>query len=133
MKIVVFTGSRNWKNGQLISRALDAESPDVVITGDCRGADRLAEGWCERTGTRLLKAPAFFDANGLGDGPKRSYFMLTVAHGLASMYEPGEARILCLAAPLKPPPGKKGGTQRTIGAAKLLGVPVTLVQGSYRP
>ena len=46
VKTVIVTGSRKYKDYDLVRKVLDGHKPDVLLQGGCRGADSLAYSWC---------------------------------------------------------------------------------------
>ena len=56
---VLICGDRDWNDYDVVHRTLKKiKSVDVVIHGDCRGADRLGGKAAEDLGIRVLKFPA---------------------------------------------------------------------------
>jgi hypothetical protein len=79
---VVVTGSRDWRDGRAIQRALAAlidRAPVTIVHGDARGADRLADHAAhvlERWGYRVERFPADWRTHGRAAGPIRNRQML---------------------------------------------------------
>ena len=75
MRIIV-CGSREWTDEDVIKRLLKEFSPDVVIEGECRGADLLAKKCANELGIRVEPYPANWDRYGRGAGPIRNKQMI---------------------------------------------------------
>lgn len=76
---VLACGDRNWTNVRAIRMAFDAESlkaGDVLIHGDCRGADHLASLVALERGMVEHGYPADWDQHGKKAGPIRNRQML---------------------------------------------------------
>lgn len=83
MKAVIVCGSRKLKDWNEIEHALDSRLPDIVIHGDCEGADRIAGKWCEDSvSSKAVPMPAQWDRNGRGAGPLRNLEMAKVLNSL---------------------------------------------------
>lgn len=50
--------------------------PSVIIHGDARGADRLAEEWAHKVGIQVEPYPADWERDGKAAGPLRNQRML---------------------------------------------------------
>lgn len=57
-KRVLVCGSRGWKDAAMIERELLRASPALVIHGNCRGADRIADEIAKRHGIPRQQWPA---------------------------------------------------------------------------
>lgn len=113
MKAVIVTGSRNWLDSDTIDYELELAGPDLVIHGDCDGADRAA---AMAAGSAALPMPAQWDRDGKAAGPIRNQHMLDVLLALGRCgYE-----IAVLAFPL---PDSKG-TWDMVNRARKAGVRV---------
>lgn len=83
MNVVVVTGSRDaqgheWK--RVISRVLAETSVDLLIHGDCRGADRIAGEWCDQWAIPVIPMEANWEKFGKAAGPARNVDMIELAH-----------------------------------------------------
>jgi imidazolonepropionase-like amidohydrolase len=74
--VVLVTGDRNWRDGDMIRTALWNHFNDTLIHGDARGADRIAAGIAERRGMSVIPFPAKWDEHGKAAGPIRNEEML---------------------------------------------------------
>ena len=81
MKIVIVTGSRKWHEVQHIWRALAAEKPDLVVHGGYRGADEIAERWCDRNAVDSHVFRAKWSEQRDAAGPRRNRRMLEAYPG----------------------------------------------------
>ena len=77
MRILV-CGGRNFLNETLIREFLKSVSrhDPVIISGGCRGADKIAETWADRLGYKRKIYPAQWDKYGRSAGPIRNKKML---------------------------------------------------------
>lgn len=80
MKILI-CGSRWWGDPRPIERELKRFNPaeDVIIHGDCRGADRMGAMMARKLGwpnERIMAFPANWDLYGKAAGPIRNRQML---------------------------------------------------------
>lgn len=73
---VLVCGSRDWNDFETIHRELERLSPEVVITGGCRGADAIAHTWAKRRGIDAPEFRANWKAYGRAAGPIRNVQML---------------------------------------------------------
>lgn len=77
---VLVCGDRNWKNRQLIREQLKAIQAtvglDVVIEGECEGADTIAKQEAEKLGIKVIPFPADWKRYGLAAGPIRNTQMI---------------------------------------------------------
>jgi len=73
---VLVCGDRDWKARSLIHRYLAYMKIDVVIEGECRGADRLGKYVAKELGIIVLPFPAKWAEYGRAAGPKRNQQML---------------------------------------------------------
>jgi hypothetical protein len=79
MRTVLACGDRNWTDVASIRLAMRAEhlgSGDVLIHGDCRGADHLADLVALELGMTSKPYPADWDTHGKKAGPIRNRQML---------------------------------------------------------
>ncbi len=75
-KIVLVTGGRDFKDYDLVSKALTEVQPTLLINGKAKGADELSTRWCEEFGVDVLEMRALWKARGKGAGPIRNRRML---------------------------------------------------------
>lgn len=77
MTKVLACGDRNWVAASVTLEALlDYGEGDVLVHGDCRGADRLAAEAARGLGMTIKPYPADWDAHGRKAGPIRNRQML---------------------------------------------------------
>jgi hypothetical protein len=73
-------GGRDFKSYEAVKRALDAlilhPEHAVVIHGDYRGADKLADKWAIERGVPVERYPAKWDQQGHAAGPIRNAQMI---------------------------------------------------------
>lgn len=74
--VVIVTGSRDWKDAELLGRVLAAHQPGLLVEGGARGADTLAREWAREAGVSCITIPADWDRWGKGAGAKRNILML---------------------------------------------------------
>lgn len=79
-RIVLVCGGRDFSNADMLREALDeihAEQPiALLIHGDCRGADKLADLWATKRGVQVARCPANWGRYGSPAGPIRNRAML---------------------------------------------------------
>ena len=77
---LLVTGSRDWSDYLIVLRELtllhQAEGVEVVIHGNCRGADKLAGRAAKELRIPVLVFPAKWDEHGKAAGPIRNQQML---------------------------------------------------------
>ena len=81
-KKVLVCGGRDYRNEDVISRALNAVSSTIeigiIITGGATGADEVADQWAKEKGIQRIICPAPWNGPaGRWAGPMRNAFMLT--------------------------------------------------------
>jgi len=76
MTIALITGDREWTDDALIHAALATLRPEVIIEGECRGADLIARHAAERFDIEYDPRPADWDLYGRAAGPIRNQEML---------------------------------------------------------
>lgn len=76
--MVLVCGSRTWKDRGKINAVLDGLDKNglVILTGGCRGADRLAMRWALDSEIPFITVPAQWKLHGRGAGPRRNTAML---------------------------------------------------------
>lgn len=75
MKILV-TGSREWKEANVIANILSQYPHAMIIEGCARGADMLAGDYAVANGLPHVMVPANWNHYGLAAGPIRNSWML---------------------------------------------------------
>lgn len=75
MKILV-CGDRAWSSELIIKEYLEYLKPDLVIEGECRGADRIARKVAEELGIPVEQHPANWSLYGRAAGSIRNREML---------------------------------------------------------
>jgi hypothetical protein len=115
MRACIVTGSRSWRDAEMVYRAVDQFNPDVIIHGACpSGADEYA-GRCYAQAA-VVPMPAQWKRDGKAAGPKRNRAMLDVLLTLQSCgYE-----IAVLAFPM----AESRGTRDMMAQAREAGVRV---------
>lgn len=78
---VVVTGGRDYADYAAVKAALDIlpVPPSVIIHGDARGLDSLADQWALESGVFVMRMPALWDAQGKGAGMRRNAAMIKLA------------------------------------------------------
>lgn len=82
MKVIV-AGSRNITDAALVERALKASGFFItqVVSGGCRGVDKIAEAWAEKKGVHIKVFEAEWGKRGRAAGPIRNMEMAKYADG----------------------------------------------------
>ncbi len=83
MKKLLVTGSRDWTSVSIIRRELEKLYPeyDVLIQGECRGADLIAKAVARQIGYDVKRGyPADWDKYPRAAGPIRNSQMLAEEH-----------------------------------------------------
>ena len=114
---VLVCGDRDWKARSLIHRYLAYMKIDVVIEGECRGADRLGKYVAKELGIIVLPFPAKWAEYGRAAGPKRNQQMLD---------EGKPTLVLAFHDDIQ----SSKGTKDMIKRANKAGIPVWLVSGT---
>lgn len=79
MKAVIFTGSRNWKREDIVSKILEEYPIDtIVIHGAAKGLDSIVHELAKKRNMPVIPCPAQWDKLGRSAGPKRNIEMLTI-------------------------------------------------------
>lgn len=73
---VLFCGSRNFSNGEIIRQVMLQVKPTVVIQGEARGADSIARNIAQSMGIPVESYPAKWDEEGKAAGSIRNIRML---------------------------------------------------------
>lgn len=112
---VVVTGGRNYTNdlavaGELWALYVDDPSEFIVAHGGAKGADMLADDWCDRVGVEKRVYPANWAAHGRAAGPIRNRKMLEEFRPAIVLAFPGGA-----------------GTANCVKTARELGILVKMI------
>lgn len=75
-RTVLVCGGRNYDNMGKVTEVLNEIQPWLVIHGAARGADQLAQQWCDYNFVGFLQFPANWKKHGKAAGPKRNAKML---------------------------------------------------------
>lgn len=97
MKVVIVTGSRNWKDPNTIGRALGNISPDLIIHGDAKGADSIANEWAALHDCFCIRMPANWEKDGKAAGPIRNSGMIKL--GTVLKYFGHDVKVLAFLRP----------------------------------
>ncbi len=74
MKVLI-TGSRNWTERNVIEVGFDQVDPTLIIHGDCKGADWIADAVAVSRGIDRVKFPANWGGRGKSAGMFRNRLM----------------------------------------------------------
>lgn len=116
MKILI-TGSRDWKDGKVIERALadyanyDSRYDVEFIHGGAQGADLMGSIIARRFGWKVTEVKADWDAYGKAAGGIRNQQMVDMQPDVVLAFQKDNSR----------------GTQDCMDRAKKAGIPVVLV------
>lgn len=112
MKIVI-AGSRKYNNyeeaKEFIESCIKDDSPHVIMSGGCRGADKLGERYAEEKGYELRCFAAEWSRLGKAAGPLRNKIMAEEADVVICFWD-----------------GKSSGTKSMIELARALGKSVVI-------
>lgn len=117
MKRVIVAGGRHFNNYALLERKLDAvflnSNPEeiAIVSGCCRGADKMGERYARERGMHLIQVPAMWEAGGKRAGPIRNALMAEVATHLVAFWD-----------------GQSPGTKSMIDIARERGLPVRVIR-----
>lgn len=105
MKVVI-CGSRDCEKLALIEKAVKESGFEItcVISGDARGADKLADLWAKNNKIDRVIMPANWEGRGKSAGIFRNLRMIEYADGVIAIWD-----------------GKSRGTKNSIETAKNLG------------
>jgi hypothetical protein len=108
MKIII-AGGRDVTDGEYVIDAMSKLSvtPDEIVSGTARGADRLGEWWASINDVPVKRFPAEWDKYGKSAGYKRNEVMAQYADGLVALWD-----------------GKSRGTKHMIDIARREGLQV---------
>lgn len=97
--LIVVTGSRDWKDGQLIERVLrhyndsaPALEEITLVHGGARGADFFAKVAATRLGWNVIECQADWDTHGKSAGSIRNNQMLDRQPDLVLAFWDGQSR-----------------------------------------
>lgn len=112
MKLII-AGSREFDNYELLSEKMNELQlkPNEVVSGTCRGADKLGEQWANTNRVKIVRFPANWDKYGKSAGPIRNREMAQYADTLLAFWN-----------------GRKGGTSNMIKTAQELRLNVFIVE-----
>lgn len=83
MFLVLVCGSRDWKDRDIIRARLEKlPGGTVIMHGECRGADMIADSVASELGFDLIRVPAMWEAYGRSAGPRRNRLMLDLKPNL---------------------------------------------------
>lgn len=113
MKIIIVTGSRDHTDFEFIKKSLDSivPKPDLLVHGNCNGADAIADKWATDNNIHPARIPALWKTRGPKGGPQRNKLMLEAFPS---------AEVVAF-----PLPGSKG-TANCMRLAKLMNMKVTV-------
>lgn len=77
MKVLV-TGSRDWQDRAAITEGFAITEPTLVIHGDAKGADSIADAVAATAGIDRAKFPANWNRHGKSAGPHRNRLMFDI-------------------------------------------------------
>lgn len=88
MKIII-AGSRNLTDYETICAAMSDFPEEVteVVSGACRGADKLGEQWAKMRSIPVKQFPADWDKHGAAAGPIRNRRMAAYAEALVAVWD----------------------------------------------
>lgn len=109
-QITLFTGGRDFTDGDLFRRAVTLWPPTHIVVGDAPGLDQMARAWARANGIPLLVGVAHWDEWGKRAGPLRNLAMVDVCRLDLVLAFPG---------------GR--GTDHCVATARAAGVPVRMV------
>ena len=116
MKIII-AGTRTFTNYQKLKQTCDCFLQDQnnieIVSGACRGADKLGEQYAKERGYKLTQFPADWKIFGRAAGPKRNEQMANYADALIAFWD-----------------GKSKGTLNMIKLANQNKLSVTLINFS---
>jgi hypothetical protein len=89
----IIAGSRDFNDKRILLNAINKCGwiPSVVISGDCRGADKLGAEWASWKSVPVEKFPAYWKEHGKAAGPIRNRLMADNAEALIAIWD-GESR-----------------------------------------
>lgn len=91
--VVAVTGGRDYANREHVWRTLDEihaeRTIDLLVTGGCRGADRLAGKWADAHGVCVAEFTPNWAKYGRAAGPRRNEWMLRESQASLLVAFPG--------------------------------------------
>jgi hypothetical protein len=109
---VLVCGSRAWTNTAALTQRMQSFPPDtLIIHGDAKGVDRLADRFARVIGLPVLRMPADWQNEGKAAGIRRNLRMLDEQPDLVLAFWDGQSR----------------GTAHTITEAEKRGIPVEVI------
>jgi len=100
-KIIGVVGSRDFEDYELMKKVLDEISPDVIVSGGARGADRLGARYAKERGLKLLEFIPNWDLWGKRAGFMRNTQIVEASDMIVAFWD-----------------GKSNGTRDSINKAK---------------
>lgn len=90
MKVII-AGSRHIDDYNLVAQAIDDSGFSIteVVSGCCRGVDKLGESWARSHGIPIEHYPADWQNFGKAAGPVRNRGMAQYADALIAILAPG--------------------------------------------
>jgi len=92
---VIVAGSRDIRKSGLVAGAIGlspfCDDMDILISGGCKGVDKLAEKWAEENDIEVEVYEADWDTYGRSAGPRRNEEMAQNADALVAIWD-GESR-----------------------------------------
>ena len=90
MKIII-AGSRSFTDYQKLKEICDTFLRDQnnieIVSGTCRGADKLGEQYAKERGYEITQFPANWNKYGKSAGPKRNQEMANYANALIAFWD----------------------------------------------
>ena len=115
---LIVAGGRNFDDYSLLSRKIEhllskkIQTHTVgIVSGGCRGADRMAERWAKKNRVDLYKVDANWCEYGRAAGPLRNEQMAVIGDALLAFWD-----------------GKSKGTKNMIETMQKAGKPVRIVR-----
>lgn len=126
VRLVLFFGSRDWRDSRPIAADLDTLDPErfVVLHGDCNGADEIADALARERGIHVARVGALWGKFGKGAGYKRNRTMAALGPARGFGYVSGSE-----GSPLTK------GSRMMLDLAQAAGVPCEVRRGwdGFRP
>jgi hypothetical protein len=112
---VIVCGDRNWEDsGKILGRLTRLPSDTTIISGHCRGADKLGEASAKLLGLKLEVYPAYWKEEGKAAGVLRNQRMLDTGADLVIAFHSNINRSV--------------GTRDMLTRATKAGVPTELIR-----
>lgn len=86
---VIIAGSRGIDNIHKVAKAIENSGFEIteVVSGTCRGVDRLGERWARNHGISIARFPADWYRHGRSAGYKRNIEMAQYADALVAVWD----------------------------------------------